>query len=131
MIDKIHILITDDDKLNRKVFKRLFPTVCKKDFNFNGEIIIDEAENGEIALNMMKNNKYDLVFMDIHMPVMEGDVAVREFREFEKIRDYKSKIIALSASTGSTEKYQDIMDDYIPKPVNKEKIYEAIKTFIC
>lgn len=108
------ILIVDDNKLNIKVARRALG-----DFQF----IIEECYNGEECLNKIKNgNTYDLILMDIMMPIMNGEVAMLEL---QKIEGFKTPVIALTADAvaGAEEKYiKEGFTDYIAKPFNKEQI---------
>ncbi len=119
------ILIVDDVDLNRKILKYLFKSIYNN-------VIIDEAENGIIALQMMKNENYDLTFLDIHMPKMNGDEVVKKFREFEnKNSKDRSNIIALSGSLEENNDYDKnflhMVTDYMIKPITKDKILKAVK----
>lgn len=90
----------------------------------------DIASNGKEALNMFKNNKYDIVFMDINMPIMDGIEAFKQIREHEsEIADQGSvtyvPIIALTANAikGDKEKFLTLgMNDYLSKPIEMEKL---------
>lgn len=108
------VLIVDDNKLNIKVARRALG-----DFKF----IIEECYNGEECLNKIKNgNTYDLILMDIMMPIMNGEVAMLEL---QKIKGFKTPVIALTADAvaGSEEKYiKEGFTDYLAKPFNKEQI---------
>lgn len=112
------ILIVDDNKLNIKV-------ACKvlSDFEFQ----IDEAANGEECLKKIyENNNYDLILMDIMMPIMNGETTLKEL---QKLPDFTTPVIALTADAvaGAEEKYiSKGFTDYIAKPFNKEKIKEKI-----
>lgn len=111
------ILIVDDNLLNIKVAKRAL-----KDFNF----IIDEAFNGEECLERVKNNQYDLILMDIMMPVMSGETALKKLHEDDS---FKTPVIALTADvvSGVDEKYINMgFFDYLPKPFSKEQINEKL-----
>lgn len=108
------VLIVDDNKLNIKVARRALG-----DFKF----IIEECYNGEECLNKIKNgNTYDLILMDIMMPIMNGEVAMLEL---QKIKGFKTPVIALTADAvaGSEEKYiKEGFTDYLAKPFNKEQM---------
>ena len=87
----------------------------------------DVAENGKIGLELFKKNKYDVVLMDIQMPVMDGIHATRLIREFEANNGSKPvKIIAVTAYSKDGEKqklFDAGIDDYLSKPfTNKELI---------
>jgi PAS domain S-box-containing protein len=87
------------------------------------------AENGRVALDMMKNNQYDIVFMDCQMPEMDGFAATQNIRDYEQENQHKECIIiALTANAmqGDREKCLAVgMNDYLSKPI-KEKPLELI-----
>lgn len=113
------ILIVDDNKLNIKVAKRAL-----QDFKFE----IDEAENGGECLNKINlGNQYDLILMDIMMPVMSGETAMSKLKE---INGFSTPVIALTADAvaGSKEKYlSEGFVDYIAKPFSREQISEKLE----
>ena len=86
----LHVLLADDSPVNRLLIKAYF----------NGTPIkLDEAENGQIAQNKFKAGKFDLVLMDMRMPVMDGYAATRSIREWEQTNQLtRTPIIALTAS---------------------------------
>ena len=107
------VLIVDDNELNIKVAKR-----AMKALNFE----IDECYNGKECLEKTLENKYDLILMDIMMPVMSGESAMRELKQRE---DFNTPVIALTADAleGSKEKYEkEGFKDYIAKPFTKDEI---------
>ena len=112
------ILIVDDNLLNVKVAKKALA-----DFDFE----IDVCENGEECLNKIKaGNSYDLILMDIMMPVMSGETALKNLKE---IPGFNTPVIALTADAvaGAYEKYKaQGFVDYIAKPFNKEQISEKL-----
>ena len=109
------ILIVDDNKLNIKVAKRNLEPL--------GFLSIDECYNGVECLDKINNgNIYDLILMDIMMPVMSGETALHKLKEKE---GFKTPVIALTADAvaGAKEKYQkEGFTDYISKPFTKEEI---------
>lgn len=115
---KKRILIVDDNKLNIKVARRAI-----ENLNFS---LVDECYNGQEALEKIKNNHYDIILMDIMMPVMSGITAISELK---KDKNFKTPVIALTADviSGAYEKYILLgFSDYITKPFNKETIKEKI-----
>lgn len=108
------ILIVDDNKLNIKVARRSLI-----DFDF----VIEECFNGEECLNKIKSGaSYDLILMDIMMPVMSGETTIEELR---KIDGFNTPVIALTADAvaGAEEKYKsEGFIDYIAKPFSKDQI---------
>lgn len=108
------ILIVDDNKLNIKVAKRALES-----FNFQ----IDECENGQECLNkIVLGQEYDVILMDIMMPIMSGE---RALRELKKNPNFNTPVIALTADaiSGSEKKYlEEGFVDYIAKPFSKDQI---------
>lgn len=89
---------------------------------------VDIAENGLEALRLIGQAPYDLVFMDVHMPHMDGLEASREIRKMEGDGS-NIPIIAMTANAMSGDREQCLeagMDDYISKPVDKDKLIEAL-----
>ena len=111
------VLIVDDTPLNIKVAKKALA-----DFEFE----IDEAHDGIECLDMCKNNKYDLILMDIMMPNMSGENALEELKKDPK---FNTPVIALTADAiaGAKEKYiSEGFVDYIAKPFSKDQIKEKL-----
>jgi len=121
------ILLTEDNMVNQTVAKRML---------IKGGYEVDVAENGEVALEKVRQNiSYDLIFMDCQMPRMDGYEAARNIRNMEAKdqHDHHVPIIALTANAmqGDREKCIDAgMDDYIPKPVKKEALFEMIRRHV-
>jgi hypothetical protein len=91
-------------------------------------IQVDVAENGKEALEMIQRNHYDLVFMDVHMPEMNGLEAVRIIRDLPPPLNHL-KIVAMTASITKEEIencYSAGMDDYVPKPFEQDELLEKI-----
>ena len=113
------ILIVDDNNLNIKVAKRALAGL---------NLIIEECYNGEECLEKIKSgNTYDVILMDIMMPVMSGEKALQELK---KIKDFQTPVIALTADAiaGSEEKYKEEgFTDYIAKPFTKDQIKKKLE----
>ena len=114
------ILIAEDNKINQIVTKNL---LAKQ--NYACEIV----NNGVDAVEKMKSNNYDLILMDINMPIMNGDDATTAIREFNK----EIPIIALTAAD-IEEVRQDYaaigFDDIITKPFDNYEFFQMIATHI-
>ena len=109
------ILVAEDNRINQ--------TIAKKTLGKLG-CIVDVADNGEVAIGLLSQNFYDLVFMDCHMPVMDGYEATRQIRSNEKEGSH-TPIIALTASSleeGSEKCHEYGMDDYLTKPYKIERL---------
>ena len=113
------ILVVDDNKLNIKVARRNIEALGFKN--------IDECYNGQECLDKIKNgNKYDVILMDIMMPIMSGETCIKELKQ---IPNFDTPVIALTADAvaGSEEKYKsEGFMDYIAKPFSKDQIKEKI-----
>ena len=123
IIKNSKILIVDDNELNIKVAKKTL-------INLNQNIEVDTANSGNMCIEKVKTNKYDLILMDIMMPEKDG---VETLKELQKDNEFNIPVIALTADavSGAKEKYLNVgFTDYIPKPVTKERLKEKlIKTF--
>ena len=112
------ILVVDDNALNIKVARRAL-----NDFEF----IIDEAHDGQECIDKVNSgNNYDLILMDIMMPVMNGEKA---FAKLNENKNFKTPVIALTADAvaGSKDKYiSQGFADYIAKPFTKDQIKEKL-----
>ncbi len=96
---------------------------------------VDVAENGQVALDMMAQTTYDLIFMDCQMPVMDGYEAAREIRclGIESATAKDVPVIALSANAMKGDDqlcFEAGMDDHVAKPVSKDRLNEVINTWL-
>ena len=117
----LHILLVDDYETNR---------ILIKSFLKKTPYIIDEAENGEIAFNKFKTNKYNIVLMDMQMPVMDGYTATEMIRQWESGNNATpTPIIALTALAfkEDTNKAKTAgCDLHLPKPVDMSRLLRVI-----
>ncbi|MBN2878326.1 MAG: PAS domain S-box protein [Clostridia bacterium] len=117
-VEKSRILIVEDNEINRLVAKDI---LLKAGFR------IGEAENGEEAINEIHSRKYDLILMDIQMPVLDGYEATEIIRkEFTK---EELPIIALTADAvvETRNKVFEIgMNDYLSKPIDMDKLFSKL-----
>jgi signal transduction histidine kinase/DNA-binding response OmpR family regulator len=126
----IRILLAEDVYINQKV---IVSYLNKMGFN-NIQIV----ENGQQCLDLIKIQDFDIVLLDIRMPVMNGEktlVAIKEFYKNQKKQKYKKipYIIAITAYCLSEDRQRYInmgFDDYIPKPVSYVDLNKCINTFI-
>ncbi len=115
------VLVVDDNKLNLKVATRLLTP-------YNLEIIT--SESGFDAIELLKNNKYDIILMDDMMPKMSGTETLKEIK---KNNLYDGPIIALTANalTGMREKYiESGFDDYLAKPIEKPELSRVLEKYL-
>ncbi|KLN64567.1 response regulator [Vibrio sp. VPAP30] len=118
------ILVAEDNKANQLVIREMFKRVG---------LSIDIAENGKHAVSMMQEYQYDLIFMDISMPEMDGMEACQAIRHLEDEHTANLPIIALTAHSlaGDKEKFlASGMDDYLSKPLRLSQLIEKINLFL-
>jgi len=121
--DEKIILVAEDQKVNQMLMK----TVLMQ-FGYDVNVVSDGVE----AVRLVAKNKYDLIFMDCHMPKMSGLEATKQIREFEVRLKRHTPIIALTADAmkGDREKCLSVgMDDYIHKPVKALHIKEMVEKY--
>ena len=91
------------------------------------------AMNGKEAIEIYKSNKFDLIFMDINLPILDGYAAAAIIRENESNGIHHTPIIAMTAYAlkGDKEKcLESGMDDYITKPISFDEVYEKIDKWL-
>lgn len=121
------VLLVEDNELNLEIATELL--------SYTG-VEIESAENGQIAVDMFKargEGYYDLVFMDIQMPVMNGYDAAVNIRALDRRDSGTVPIIAMTANAFSDDisKAREAgMNDHISKPAELEKLVEALKKWI-
>lgn len=116
---KLSILIAEDDKINQKLAKRMFQKLGYE---------IDLAENGLEAVEMIKQKLYHLVFMDIHMPKMDGIEASQEINKLTNA----PPIIAMTANAMEDDKkrcFEAGMSAFLSKPVKMNDVKATIIEF--
>ncbi|MCP4913014.1 MAG: response regulator [Oligoflexia bacterium] len=111
----LKLLLVEDNKINTKVAKGLLSKLGFKN--------IDTAENGVEAIEACCKNQYDVIFMDLQMPRMDGISATIEIRKLENYKD--TLIIALSANAFEDDKikcFQNGMDHFLSKPISRDSL---------
>jgi signal transduction histidine kinase/CheY-like chemotaxis protein len=119
--NNIKALVAEDNVTNQTLLK-----FTLKQWNLD----YDLAENGKHALALIKQNKYDIVLMDIQMPEMDGYEAARQIR---KEVDSKIPIIAMTAHVLPSEREKCInsgMNDYISKPLKESEFLKLLKKYL-
>ena len=121
-LDGIKILLTEDDKLSQRVATAILGKLGAT---------VDVAENGKVAIAKLSEQSYDIVLMDVQMPVMDGFTATNYIRD--KMH-YKLPILAMTASA-SVETREKVlaqgMNDFITKPFNPDLLCLKIKTLVA
>lgn len=122
------ILLAEDNKMNQKLMKRLLKKLGHDD--------VDIAENGSKALEFARVCHYDLILMDIMMPVMDGITATKEIRkmyEMEFPESVPPPVVALTANATETDRDECVragMADVLFKPVSLARVEGILKTYI-
>lgn len=116
----LKILVVDDDELSRRLMRVILTHEGHR---------VDAAANGLEALEAVKNNKFDIVFMDLNMPEMDGMEASRKIRAWED-GDSHTFIVALTASylpEIGESLFEAGMDNYISKPFDVAQVQRLLK----
>jgi PAS domain S-box-containing protein len=110
----LRVLLTDDNAINRQVIKLfLAPQGCD----------IVEATNGKEALDLLAQHEFDIVLLDIHMPVMDGKETIQRLRAERRWKDLPVIALTADAMSGDREKYLALgMSDYVSKPVDQREL---------
>ena len=120
---KLAVLLVEDNLINQKV-----ATVF---LNKQGHQVV-LADNGEEAVKLFKQTSFDLILMDVNMPVMDGLGATAAIRKLEAQSGAHVPIIAMTAHAmkGDEERFlKNGMDAYVPKPVDRDYLYQVIDRF--
>lgn len=116
----LKILLVEDVKMNQELAIEI---LSKKEIN------VTVANNGQEAVNIAQENTFDIVLMDMQMPVMDGCQATENIRNFNKTLP----IVAMTANAMTGDKNKCLaagMNDYITKPINPEEMFKAIAKWV-
>jgi PAS domain S-box-containing protein len=125
MLKGFRILMVEDNLINQKISKVIFEkNGCK----------LDVANNGRVGFEKYKKNAYDLILMDIQMPVMDGLETTRQIRQYEKDQNkHPAFIVALTANALESDRKKTReagMDGFIAKPFNPAELFKILHNLI-
>ena len=118
----VRLLLVEDNLINQNVAKGILE---------QAGAVVAVAENGAVAVELLRGERYDLVLMDVQMPVMDGFTATRLIREELRLQ---LPVIAMTAGVMESEREQCIaagMDDFIAKPIDVEQMFATIQRHLA
>jgi signal transduction histidine kinase/DNA-binding response OmpR family regulator len=116
--DKVRILLVEDNIINQKVAQAMLKKTG---------IPVEVADDGLIAVNFLKQNRCDLILMDIQMPNMDGITATKNIREELDLKELPIIALTANAMKGDREKCLAAgMNDYISKPIEPDELYRTL-----
>jgi signal transduction histidine kinase/CheY-like chemotaxis protein len=114
-----HLLVVDDNKMNLMLVKKVLIKMGHS---------VQLANDGSEAVEIVKKQEFDMILMDMQMPVLDGPGATRAIRQF----NIETPIIAFTANAFESDKQTCLeagMNDYLTKPINQDKLKAIIKTY--
>jgi CheY-like chemotaxis protein len=123
-LPKQRILLAEDGKANQVLAVGLLT-------KWGHDVTI--AENGQETIELWRNHSFDIILMDVQMPILDGLEATQRIRELEKKTGQHIPIVAMTARAmkGDRERcLESGMDEYVSKPVRKDELYRALSSVI-
>ena len=120
-----HVLLAEDDAVNQMVVEEMLKTL--------GCVVV-VVDDGEAACEAAARIRFDLIFMDCHMPGMDGFEATRRIRDEERARGAQTPIVALTADALAGDRERCLasgMDDYMTKPVSTAQLAAAVQRWVA
>ena len=116
------ILLVEDNDINQQVARELLE---------DAGLVVDVADNGQIALELVQKFSYDLVFMDMQMPVMDGVTATREMRKQERLEHLPIVAMTANAMEQDRRKCMDAgMNDFLIKPIDPQDMWTILVRWV-
>lgn len=120
---EFHVLLVEDNVVNQRLATRLLESEGYQ---------VSLASNGREAVDAVTSGSFDLILMDVQMPIMDGFAATAAIREYEVAAENKTPIIAMTAHamTGDREHCLDAgMDGYLTKPIDTQSLFELLSQY--
>jgi two-component system sensor histidine kinase/response regulator len=116
------ILLVEDNDINQQVARELLE---------DAGLVVEVADNGEIALQKVQSGEWDLVFMDMHMPVMDGLAATQSMRAIPRLE--RLPIVAMTANAMEQDRRKCLdagMNDFLVKPIDPDEMWSVLLRWI-
>ncbi|MCB0320259.1 MAG: response regulator, partial [Bdellovibrionales bacterium] len=116
----LRVLVAEDNVVNQKVISNML---------IRAGLTVTLAENGQIACDLYQREDFDIILMDIQMPVLDGTQATAHIRTTSKFSESPVPIVAVTAHSmpGDRERYLSLgMDDYVVKPLKRADLLTCI-----
>jgi CheY-like chemotaxis protein len=123
-LENANVLLVEDNLINQKIVLLSLKKLVKN---------IDVAVNGKEALDKFGTSKYDIILMDVQMPIMNGYTAAKKIREIEASTNSHTPIIAITANALMGDREECLaagMDDYISKPFQIEVLIQKMRNLL-
>ena len=120
----LHVLLAEDNTVNQRLASRLLEKRGHR---------VTVASNGQEALNLLERTPYDLVLMDVQMPLLDGLEATKLIRQREKATGAHQPVVALTAHAvkGDEERCREAgMDGYLAKPIRPQELDAVLETYM-
>ena len=118
-LENVRVLLVEDTPLNQQV---------ASEFLNNAKMLVTVADNGQEALERLEQKPFDVILMDIQMPVMDGFEATKIIRDNSQWATIPIIAVSAGVTLNEQEKYQRAgMNDFLPKPINPLEMLEKIK----
>jgi PAS domain S-box-containing protein len=116
------ILLVEDNEINQQVAKEILE---------GADLIVTLADDGQQAVDLVRENQYDAVLMDIQMPVMDGYAATGEIRKDERFKDLPIIAMTAHAMAGDEDKSLTAgMNGHITKPIDPDQLFSTLQKWI-
>ncbi len=125
MTETFRILVAEDNLVNQEIMAEMLSLVDNVD--------VAIVENGQEAIDSLKSEHFDLILMDINMPVLTGDEATKQIRASEEgFKDIPIYVLTANALAGQKEEYLACgADSYLAKPVDIDQLLQKVEALIA